>query len=99
MERSTQFAKIPHLGSCFAPPFEVAHPQAPSQPLVYFGDRFVIFRYAEVLYPAAEIFCEFLHPVFHGDKPRPPGQFFGPPLEFAEGFIRPVYFGSLKSET
>jgi len=56
MERRSQFAKLPHFGSCPAPLFEAAHAQAPSQPLVYFGDRTIIFRDSEVVYPAAEVF-------------------------------------------
>ena len=90
MERRSQLAKLPHLGSCLAPLFEAAHAQAPSQPLVYFGDRSVIFRYPEIVHPAAKVFGELLVPVVHGDIPGPAGQFFDPSLEFTEGLLQPA---------
>jgi uncharacterized DUF497 family protein len=99
MQRRTKFAKLPHFGSCPAPLFKIAHAQAPSQPLVYFGDRSVIFRYPEVVHPATEVFGELLVPIVHGDKPGPAGQFFDPSFEFTEGFLRPIYLGSTESET
>src|SRR4030042_1018123 len=98
MQRRTQFTKLPHFGSCPAPLFEIAHAQAPSQPLVYFGDRSVILRYPEIVHPAAKVFGELLVPIVHGDKPGPAGQFFDPSLEFTEGFLRPMYLGSTESE-
>ena len=98
MERRSQLAKLPHFGSCPAPLFEVAHAQAPSQPLVYFGDRSVIFRYPEIVHPAAEVFGELLVPIVHGDEPGPASQFLDPSLEFTEGFLQPAYLGATKSE-
>lgn len=98
MESCSQFAKLPYLGSCPAPLFEVAHSQAPSQPGVYFRNRPIIFRNPEVVHPAAEIFGKLLIPIAHGDKPGPTGQLFDPSLEFTEGFLRPVNLGSTESE-
>ena len=82
MERPSQLAKCPPLGFCPAPLFEIAHAQTPSQPVVYFGNRLVIFRNPEVAHPASEVFGELLVPIAQeGRGIKPPR-----PLAFALTF-------------
>ena len=99
MKRRTQFAEFPHFGSGPAPLFEVAHAQPPSHPVVYFGNRSVIFRYSEAVHPAPQVFGKFLIPIVHGDEPGPAGQFLDLSFEFTEGLLRPVNLGPTEGET
>jgi hypothetical protein len=89
---------VPDMLRGIAPLFKVAHAQTPSQPVVYLGNRPVIFLYPEVVHPPAEVFGELLVPIVHGDKPGPAGQLLDLSLEFAEGLLRPMDLGPTKSE-
>ena len=83
----SQLEEVAHLGATPAPLFPVAHAYPSSQPVINFGQWSVIFRYAEVVHPAAGVLSKLLQAVIHGDEPTSTGQTFYSPLELTKGFI------------
>ena len=71
LERHTQTQHMSNLGARPAPLFPVAHPHAPPDPLVQFGDWPVILADAEVAEPAPQVLGEFLQSVVHRYRSRP----------------------------
>ena len=88
-----QGEKVADLRARKAPPFPVAHADAPSDPLVDLGDRAVVVRDAVVVHPTPNVLGELVEPVSHPHAPAAPGQTTDAVLERREGFVGPTQSG------
>jgi len=94
----TKLEKITHFSTYIAPLFPVTHAHSTAKPVIDLRKWTIIFRYPEVVHPAADILRELLHTVRHGDEPASAGKPFYPALELTEGFIRPPDLCSFERE-
>ncbi len=94
-----QSEQVADLRAREAPPFPVAHTDAPSDPLVDFRDRSVVVRDAVVVHPASNVLGELEESVIHRHAPAATRQTADAVLERREGLVGPTELGSPESES
>ncbi|MPN33802.1 hypothetical protein SDC9_181294 [bioreactor metagenome] len=81
-----------------APLFPIAHPDAPSQPLVQFRDRPVVLADAEVAQPAPHVLPQLVQPIGHRYPPASAGEFLHPVLEGHQLLVQPADLAPVDGE-
>lgn len=98
LQADAQGQQVADLRTRPAPLFPIAHPDAPSQPLVQFRDRPVVLADAKVSQPASHVLPQLVHPVRHRHSPASAGEFLHAVLECRQLLFLPADFAPIDGE-